>query len=312
LVEFHAVWINHFSSSEATFPFQLERVEYDANTANLVGMDIQILIYTDDALPLTNATLVYTEVVPVQTQTGTNVYTLTTPVVFNDPTDIIIGFSSIYADGGIAWPGDRRPMTLDQTASQGDSWVGWMATTATPVDVSNLGSLTNFGTIDSFGLPGHWHNRGYGNIVQAQVPDISISKTPATQDVTTGGNAEFTITVTNTGDVDLANVNVSDPLVAACDNAIGALTVGASSAYSCTDVGVGASYTNVATATSQLVTGAPGPSASASAVVNVNDPTSVSLSGFGSDSAAFSPVWLVALLAVVVGFGFVIRRKLTA
>jgi uncharacterized repeat protein (TIGR01451 family) len=151
----------------------------------------------------------------------------------------------------------------------------------------------------------------YGSQATPQVPDIAISKTPATQDVVTNGNANFTITVTNTGDVDLANVNVADALVPDCDNAIGALVVSATVSYGCMDLGVTASYTNVANVTSQLVTGAPGPSGSASAVVNVNAPTSVSLSGFGSDSA-FSPVWLVALLAVVVGFGFAIRRKLTA
>jgi uncharacterized repeat protein (TIGR01451 family) len=185
-----------------------------------------------------------------------------------------------------------------------------MATTAAPVDVTNLGSLTTFGTIDSFGLPGYWHNRGYGTIIQ-QVPDIQISKTPATQDVVMGGNAEFTITVTNSGDVDLNNVAVADAMVPACDNAIGDLAVGAVNSYSCTDTNVQASYTNVADVTS-TVDSTPGPSASATAVVNVVPPTSVSLSGFGSDAADFSPGWLVALLAVVLGFGFALRRKLTA
>jgi hypothetical protein len=77
-------------------------------------------------------------------------------------------------------------------------------------------------------------------------------------------------------------------------------------------VGVTGSYTNVVTVTSDLVTGGPGPSASASAVVNYTSPTSVSLSGFGEGTAAFSPVWLAAILAVILGAGFVVRRKLTA
>jgi uncharacterized repeat protein (TIGR01451 family) len=311
LVEFHAVWVNWFDSTEATFPFQLERVEYDANTANLTGMDIQILVYSDsNDGSITDATLVYTEVMPVQTQTGTNVYTLTNPVAFNSPTDILIGFSSIYADGGIAWPGDRRPMTLDQTVSQGDSWVGWMGTTGAPVDVTNLASLTNFGTIDSFGLPGNWHNRGYGTLILQQ-PGIAISKTPASQDVTTNGNADFTITVTNTGDVDLANVNVSDPLVPACDNAIGGLTISQTVSYACQDVGVTGSYTNVVTVTSDLAAGGTGPSASASAVVNFMSPTSVSLTGFGEGGPSATPIWLGALVLLVVGLGLVMRRKLT-
>ncbi|MFZ0547617.1 MAG: hypothetical protein WAM60_19375 [Candidatus Promineifilaceae bacterium] len=145
-------------------------------------------------------------------------------------------------------------------------------------------------------------------------PAVEISKTPATQDVVMNGNANFTITVTNTGDVDLVNVNVSDPQVSDCDNAIGTLSVGASNSYSCVDTGVTASYTNVATVTTELPipSDGAGPSASASAVVNVVPPTSVSLTGFGGDAAAFSPIWLAAVLAVVLGLGFVIRRKITA
>jgi uncharacterized repeat protein (TIGR01451 family) len=151
-----------------------------------------------------------------------------------------------------------------------------------------------------------------GNEAVPQAPSIAISKTPGTQTITTGGNANFTITVTNTGDVDLDNVSVSDPLVADCDNVIGALSVGATNSYACQDVGVAGDYTNVVTVTSQLVTGAPGPSATASADVTTEDPTSVSLSGFGNESTALTPIWVVALLVVAVGLGLVLRRKLTA
>jgi uncharacterized repeat protein (TIGR01451 family) len=153
----------------------------------------------------------------------------------------------------------------------------------------------------------------YGTpVAPPDVPDVAISKSPPTQTIVTNGNADFTITVTNTGDVDLNNVTVTDPLVPACDNNIGALSVGASNSYACTDTGVAASYTNVATVTTDLATGGPGPTASASADVNVVPPTSVSLSGFEGGATTFSPVWLVAILAVVLSIGFVVRRKLTA
>jgi uncharacterized repeat protein (TIGR01451 family) len=140
---------------------------------------------------------------------------------------------------------------------------------------------------------------------------IEIDKSPATQDIVTGGNANFTITVTNTGALTLSNVTVSDPLVPACDNAIGTLGISATVSYACQDVGVTVSYTNVATVTSQLETGGPGPSATASAVVNVNDPTSVSLTGFGDNAAAFPPTLFVAILGLLVGVAFVVRRKVT-
>ena len=42
-----------------------------------------------------------------------------------------------------------------------------------------------------------------------------------------GGQARFTITVVNTGDVDLTNVTVTDPLVPACSANIGDLAPGA-------------------------------------------------------------------------------------
>jgi uncharacterized repeat protein (TIGR01451 family) len=152
----------------------------------------------------------------------------------------------------------------------------------------------------------------YGSQGGGGNPAIAISKSPATQDVVTNGNAYFTITVTNTGDVDLNNVTVSDPLATACDNNIGTLTAGASNTYACTDTGVAASYTNVATVTTELDTGGPGPTATASAEVNVVPPTSVSLSGFDGEAVAFSPLWLVAILAIVLSVGYLVRRKLFA
>ena len=150
-----------------------------------------------------------------------------------------------------------------------------------------------------------------GTLGDVSQPGVAISKSPASQDVTTNGNADFTITVTNTGDVDLANVNVSDPLVPACDNAIGGLTISQTVSYACQDVGVTGSYTNVVTVTSDLAAGGTGPSASASAVVNFMRPTSVSLTGFGEGGSSATPIWLGALVLLVVGLGLVMRRKLT-
>lgn len=162
--------------------------------------------------------------------------------------------------------------------------------------------------IDDGGAGDLYDNIAFGSTA---IPAIEISKDPPTQTVVSGGNADFTITVTNTGDVDLDNVDVSDPLVPACDNSLGTLAVGATSSYSCTDVGVTADYTNVVTVTSTVGT-APGATASASAQVTVTAPTGVSLSGFGEQAVAFSPVWLVAILALIVGLGYAVRRKVSA
>ena len=63
-----------------------------------------------------------------------------------------------------------------------------------------------------------------------------------------GDMVTFTIYVENTGDVDLVNVAVSDPLVPGCDATIGSLLAGANTSYTCTVV-ASADMTNVATVT---------------------------------------------------------------
>ncbi len=85
----------------------------------------------------------------------------------------------------------------------------------------------------------------------AAAPGIEVQKTPDTQTVTSGSDVTFSITVTNTGNVALSNVAVSDPLAPGCDSTVGDLAVGASSSYDCTVANVTAGFTNVATVTGE-------------------------------------------------------------
>ncbi len=85
-------------------------------------------------------------------------------------------------------------------------------------------------------------------VAPATHPAITIVKNPKSQSVTRGGTATFTIAVTNTGDVALTNVTVSDPLSPNCNRTIGTLAPGASSSYTCTRANVTANFTNVAVA----------------------------------------------------------------
>jgi uncharacterized repeat protein (TIGR01451 family) len=80
-------------------------------------------------------------------------------------------------------------------------------------------------------------------------PAISIVKDPKSQTVTVGKTATFKITVTNTGDVALTNVTVTDPLSPDCNRTIGTLAPGASTSYTCTRPDVRSSFTNVAVVT---------------------------------------------------------------
>ncbi len=79
-------------------------------------------------------------------------------------------------------------------------------------------------------------------------PSIEIEKAPEIQTIEPGANAEFAITVFNTGDVLLTDIAVSDPQVPECDNTIGSLPPGELFTYTCIAVGVGGSFVNVATA----------------------------------------------------------------
>jgi uncharacterized repeat protein (TIGR01451 family) len=111
-------------------------------------------------------------------------------------------------------------------------------------------------------------------VVIDDVPAISIIKRDNadkddTQEVTVGGTATFEIVVTNTGDENLVNVIVSDPIEPSCVNAIGDLAIGASNTYTCTTTNVAAAFTNTAFVT--------GDSAVDGEVVTDNDPTNVTI-----------------------------------
>lgn len=77
-------------------------------------------------------------------------------------------------------------------------------------------------------------------------PSVAITESPDSQTVVSGEDATFDITVTNNGDVDLTDVAVSDPMAQNCDLTIGALAVGASVSYVCTQTTGASDFTNTA------------------------------------------------------------------
>ena len=77
-------------------------------------------------------------------------------------------------------------------------------------------------------------------------PSIDIQKTPDTQTVKEGLTATFQIAVTNTGNVPLTNIIVTDAASPTCDKTFASLAVGATETYSCTTVALLASFTNIA------------------------------------------------------------------
>ena len=80
-------------------------------------------------------------------------------------------------------------------------------------------------------------------------PAIQIEKTPDTQVVVEGGRATFTITVTNTGNVLLSTIVVTDPLATECNKSEASLPVGGNITYTCSSDLLSAGFTNTATVT---------------------------------------------------------------
>ena len=88
-----------------------------------------------------------------------------------------------------------------------ETWVYTCTHTVTQAEIDSGGSLSNTVTVDSNESAPDTDTR---NIPITQTPGINIAKTPATQSVVSGGTASFTLTVTNTGNVTLSGVSVTD------------------------------------------------------------------------------------------------------
>jgi uncharacterized repeat protein (TIGR01451 family) len=108
-------------------------------------------------------------------------------------------------------------------------------------------------------------------------PAIAISKNPKTQTIASGSTATFTIMVTNTGDIALTDVFVTDALSPTCNETastipgLATMAPGASVLYTCASPNVTASFTNVATDTGTPPSG-PNVTSTDTAVVLVTAP----------------------------------------
>ena len=73
------------------------------------------------------------------------------------------------------------------------------------------------------------------NKFQLKPPSIEVVVAPPEQTIFEGGDAEFQVTVNNTGGFQLANVQVTDSLDTDCDRALDPLAVGGSQSFECSN-----------------------------------------------------------------------------
>lgn len=171
------IWLNRFTPAPEQFPFTLTEVwvlfgsDWGSGGVNPGELfDIYIFQDTDgDGDPGTNAELVagFTDVA-VQAADGETwtAVMLDEPVVLTGPGDVLIAIVNRTAgtDAG------EYPASIDETASQARSWVGYYGE---PVPYPpTLPAPELWGLIDDFGLPGNWTVRGYGvkGIVGGDIP----------------------------------------------------------------------------------------------------------------------------------------------
>jgi uncharacterized repeat protein (TIGR01451 family) len=143
-------------------------------------------------------------------------------------------------------------------------------------------------------------------VVDVLVPAIDISKTAVAPVVVSGQDGVFTITVTNTGQVDFVDVDVSDPALAACDRSDLVLAVGATASWTCTAPALTADLVNTAAVTARTTGGVTVTDSSTATVtvVTVGDITGIlffDLDGDGIYEPAGGDVPLINVDVVIVG-----------
>ncbi len=134
-----------------------------------------------------------------------------------------------------------------------ETWIYTCSHTVTQAEIDKGGNLSNTVTADSSQTGPDTDTL---DIPVSQSPGINIAKTPATQSVVSGGTASFTLTVTNTGNITLTGVTVTDSQCTTGPTRTGGdtnndnqLQISETWTYSCSVANVAEDFTNTADVT---------------------------------------------------------------
>jgi uncharacterized repeat protein (TIGR01451 family) len=120
--------------------------------------------------------------------------------------------------------------------------------TCTATGVATAGSYTNLATATGSYLTDTVTATDSSSYFGAN-PLIQIEKTPDSQVVNEGEKASFSVSITNTGNVPLTTVAVSDPLSPACVYSATSIAVAEVLTYTCSSETLTSGFTNTATVT---------------------------------------------------------------
>jgi uncharacterized repeat protein (TIGR01451 family) len=186
------LWLNRFTPTPDSFPFTLTEVRILFRTSDFVNVGelVDVYIYQDaDGDPANGAVHVASfNNLAVQALDSWSVYNLATPVFLTGPGDVLIAV--VNRTAGVT--AGTYPASIDQTSSQGRSWIGLY--TGNPGDPPVLPADSAFGIIDSFGFPGNWMVRGYGQTGGSgvDIPWVSVAPVFGSADAYTFDTVQVT------------------------------------------------------------------------------------------------------------------------
>jgi hypothetical protein len=189
------IFLNRFTPNPADFPFVLDTVSVYFPSFGLVevGDNMTLVLYENtsgNVNPALGSNFLAAFPVTVQALDVFNNYTLSTPITFNGPGDVLVGVIDMEVPGSSYWPA-----AMDTTATQARSWAGWWSISPPPVPPT-LPPDDTWGLIDNFGFPGNWMIRASGNTV-VDIP--WLSETPTSGTVPAGGSVVVEVTFDSTG-----------------------------------------------------------------------------------------------------------------